>query len=312
MDRRNLDVKKVLYSTVQNSTFDGVSKILRSQRPVVKIYWSLVLLMLMGVCSFILVNACLKYLSYEIVTTITVEKEIPSKMPTIMICNSNGLMTNTAIFWAAYVYSLYGIPVTNNYLNFTHDQTQYPRMVNNKGNILLTRTMAMSATRNPQLSDNFRKSLGLTIEEMLISCTFNSIECSANDFYWFYDTYFGNCFMFNATGHNKISQSGKFNGLSMEVFVGKAIAVEQVAKNNGLHIFIFNETITTNPFSDGVDVSAGKETNILVNKNRIKKIEKPYGECTPDLISAGSFSSHLYKVTFEIYNQYRQKGKVFF
>jgi hypothetical protein len=206
------------------------------------------------------------------------------------------IMTNMSIRWASSVYSLYGIPVTKNYLNFTYGQNQFPRMINNKANILLTRTMVMSALRDPQISDNFRKSLGLTIKEMLISCTFNSIECSANDFIWFYDTYYGNCFIFNATGRAGISQSGKFNGLNMEVFVGKAIAVEQIAKNNGLHIFIFNETITTNAFSDGVDVSAGKETNILVNKNRIKKIEKPYGECTPDLNSISSFSSHLYKV----------------
>ena len=180
-------------------------------------------------------------------------------------------------------------------------------MINNKANILLTRTMAMSALQNKQLTDAFRKSLGLTINEMLVSCTFNSIECSASDFSWYFDTYFGNCFTFNSTGRNQISQSGKLNGLKMELFVGQAVTVEQVAKNNGLHIFIFNETVTTNPFSDGVDASAGKETSILLDKNRVVKIQKPYGACTPDLNSIDSYPTYLYRTTFEIYNSKDRK-----
>ena len=104
-----------------------------------------------------------------------------------------------------------------------------------------------------------------------------------------------------------ISQSGKFSGLQMELFVGQATTVEQVAQNNGLHIFIVNETVKINTFSDGIDASAGKETTILIDKNRIQKIQKPYGECTPGLTSFDSYPSELYRLTFEIYNQYRQK-----
>ena len=301
-------LKIILFDKFQNSAFDGAAKILRSNRPIMKLFWSLILMILLATCSFYVINAIFNYLAYEIVTTITLKKEIPAKMPTIMLCNSNSLMTNMGIHLAASVYSLYGIPKINNYLNFSHNQVQFPRMINNKGNILLPRTMVMTYTRSPQVSDALRKSLGLTIEEMLISCTFNSMECSANDFSWFYDTYFGNCFKFNATGRDKISQSGKYNGLNMEIFVGKASTVEQVAKNNGIHIFIFNETVTTNPFSDGIDVSVGKQTNLLLNKNRVIRKQKPYGKCTPDLTSKMSYPSELYQLTYEIYKNYRQKG----
>ena len=33
----------------------------------------------------------------------------------------------------------------------------------------------------------------------------------------------------------------------------------------------------------------------------------PYGECTPDLTGPGSFDSELYRTTFAVYNNYRQK-----
>ena len=135
MIQKEVNIKNVFYKKGKNSTLAGMAKILGSMRPIMKLFWSLVVLLLLGMCAFSLINAVLKYLSYEIVTTITVRNEIPAKMPTVMICNSNGLMTNMAIFWASYVYSLYNIPKVNNYLNFSYKQIQFPRMINNKANI---------------------------------------------------------------------------------------------------------------------------------------------------------------------------------
>ena len=302
-----LGVKSILYSKGQNSTFDAVAKVLRTHRIMMKLFWSVILVTLLASCSYVLINALINYFAYEIVTTITVRNEIPSKMPTILICNSNGLMTPTAIYFASQVYALYGVTKVNNYLGFTYNQIPYPRILNNKASFLLPRTMAMTAALNPTLSDQFRQMLGLTLQQMLISCTFNSMECTAENFDWTYDSYFGNCFQFNASGHEKISQSGKFNGLQVELFVGQSITPEQVAQNNGVHIFIFNETVTTNPFSDGIDAAAGKETTIFLDKKRIHKIQKPYGACTPGLTSANAYPTYLYRLTFQIYNQYRQK-----
>ncbi len=298
-------LKSILYNKIENSTFGGLSKVVRSERILLKILWSMVLFIFIGLCSFAMIRAVFDYLAYEIVTSITVRTEIPAKMPTIIICNANGLNTATGSFFASQVYSLYGIVVNNNYLNFQINE--FPNQINNKGNILTTRTMVMSAARDPQLTDDFRKSLGLSIKDMLVSCTFNSIECSDDNFIWLYDTYYGNCYTFNATGNDQISQSGKFTGLNMELFVGIPDSVEQVAQNGGLHIFIVNETVKVNPFSDSFKVAAGKQTNLLVNKKRIIKIQKPYGECTPDLNKIDSYPTYLYRLTFEIYNTYRQK-----
>ena len=298
---------RIFYKIGRHSTFDALSKVLRSPRPFFKITWSILLLLAVCACGLILLKSVFNYLAYEIVTTMTVHTEIPSKMPTIVICNSNGLMTLPAIYFAKYVYPMYGVYTKDKYLHFDYNQYQFPRMINNKANILLTKTMVMTAARDPKLSDAFRQSLALSIEDMLLSCTFNTVECTANNFTWLYDTYYGSCFKFNASGHDQVSQSGKFYGLKLELFVGEALMIEQGAQNKGVHMMIINESVTTNTFSDGVSASVGRDTTILVDKKRVRKIKKPYGHCTPNLTAADSFPSELYRITFEIYNAYRQK-----
>ena len=301
-----ISIQNALIKKVSHSMFDGIVKIIEKKRIAMKIFWSLALFVTLGTCALLLIKAVLDFLAYEVVTTITVRNEIPAKMPTIILCNTNPLMTTNAIQFASYIYSLYNVAHINNYLHFYLRQTQFPRTLNNKADIRLPRVMVMAAALEPQLSDVFRKSLGMTIEDMLISCTFNSLKCTPDNFIWKYDPYYGNCYKFNSSGSSQISQAGKFGGLSMELFVGQAVAVEQISQSNGLNIYVLNETASFNTFS-GIGASTGKETTFLINKKLVKKIEKPYGECTPNLIDSHSYSSDLYRLTFEIYKSYKQK-----
>ena len=299
-----INLKSLLYTKGRNSSVNNLVKILHSKRLFFKIAWSLVFMLLLAICSYTIIVAYLKYLAYDIVTLIRERTEMPAKLPAITVCNANGLTTSAGIMWASNVYAKYNISKKNNYIGA---QPSLYNLLNSKGNIVLPKVMAMTAALNPQINDTFRKSLGLSMKDMLISCTFNAAECTADDFVWFYENNYGNCFRFNATRHTQISCAGKLNGLNMELFVGQPVTVEQVAPTNGLHIFIANETVKINSFDDGVNAAANKETNIYVEKKRITKIRKPYGQCTPDLNSIDAYPSANYLTTFQIYDLYRQK-----
>jgi hypothetical protein len=43
-------------------------------------------------------------------------------------------------------------------------------------------------------NDYSKKQLGYSIDSMVISCTYNNMDCNLSDFYWFYDIDYGNCF----------------------------------------------------------------------------------------------------------------------
>ena len=51
-----------------------------------------------------------------------------------------------------------------------------------------------------------KKSLGHQLDDILLSCEFNSQPCDSSDFSWFFDITYGNCFTFN-TGINLKKQT---------------------------------------------------------------------------------------------------------
>ena len=53
-------------------------------------------------------------------------------------------------------------------------------------------------------TDDQRRQLSPTLEDILYSCSFNGQPCNYNDFVWEFDKFYGNCFVFNSG----ISQAG--------------------------------------------------------------------------------------------------------
>jgi hypothetical protein len=129
-------------------------------------------------------------------------------------------------------------------------------------------------------------------------------------FEWYFDSLHGNCFIFKGNpillSDLRVTKEGMLNGLRLEIFVGEALSIKNFAFGNGLTVFINNETLLPSPF-DGYEISTGKETNIHLEKLRIKKVYEPYGECTLNLNTENSFDSYFYRETFKNYNYYRQK-----
>jgi hypothetical protein len=67
-------------------------------------------------------------------------------------------------------------------------------------------------------NSTFLKTLGFSIDQMLISCYFNKKRCTSADFNWVYSYEYGNCYSFNfklnsSTTFNSIQNSGPSYGI---------------------------------------------------------------------------------------------------
>jgi len=79
------------------------------------------------------------------------------------------------------------------------------------------------ASQGTLISSSDLYSLGFQLSDMLVSCDFNGQPCSVDDFKWWRDYEYGNCFTFNSlkfATSRSISRSGPGNGLNMELFTG--------------------------------------------------------------------------------------------
>jgi hypothetical protein len=59
---------------------------------------------------------------------------------------------------------------------------------------------------------------------MLISCLYNFKACNSDDFEWFYDTVYGNCYKFNSAKQTNrldeiVTKPGPLNGLRLGKFI---------------------------------------------------------------------------------------------
>jgi hypothetical protein len=132
--------------------------------------------------------------------------------------------------------------------------------------------------------------------------------CNENDFEWYFDIFYGNCYRFNnIVGNNKtikkLKKSGIINGLTLEIFLGLTKKSLSFYYSQGVRLFIDNNSFISSSIL-GFDVSPGFETSIDVSRVFSSKIPTPKYYC---LQTNESYNSDLYKATVRENRIYRKR-----
>lgn len=234
-------IGKVFRESAMDSTSHGLPHVFKRDTLFIQLFWIICFTASAGVCFFMISQTITDYLKYETVSKTETILEIPSKFPTISICNLNGFQTNDS------AYFLSKIPNANYLLNLNFFQYNYlPEFYNS---FQTFKYLLGTNAANTAVSDKTRKALGLQLDDMLISCSFNLNSCTVDDFEWYFSEFYGNCYRFNS-GKNSTgglvddvisTKAGSFNGLSMELYVGDPENTNTFAISNGARIFVHNK-----------------------------------------------------------------------
>ena len=147
-----------------------------------------------------------------------------------------------------------GDPATSTYIKAVLDQNKIPRTLNVTGQsgvyaitVVEEASSVIKAyiTADKTLSDYQRKQKGFPISSLLVSCYYNQIKCSEDDFYYRYVNDYGNCYTFNELYSNgtqvdskTTSKSGPLYGLNLELFVGLNSANDYYTVSRGVHVVV--------------------------------------------------------------------------
>jgi len=254
-----IEIKETSKEIMLSSSINGIPNLIRTRRFGIKLLWTMCLLASVSICFYMVVQSILDYLSYEVATKIRKINQFPSPFPAITICNSNSFLTNYSLNLVDELNLKFSDEniLENDTIFYVSSNPYYRNNIYN--NLEFVRYLAQSYAISDRTIDDEKKRLGLSIDDILISCHFAGTDCSYEDFEWEYNFDYGNCFTFRSdlTLNRSITRTGKYDGLTLELFFSEPVSTQM---DSGVYIYISNDSIS-------VSNNEVKFFNILISYN---------------------------------------------
>jgi hypothetical protein len=172
LSRRRSIVREFALTT----TAHGIPGIARSETLPNRIFWIVITLAFSGIMLYFVIKSILAYFDYQTQTQVSLADEWPQRFPAVTICNYGALRFDRFI---------------GPFLNYT-----------NQSNIAI----GFSPSQAKTITDYFQYKLGrneslddafFPLSSMLMSCVYNGLSCSSEDFVPFLSSDFGRCYSLN-------------------------------------------------------------------------------------------------------------------
>lgn len=289
-------VKEKLIELIQTTTAHGIPNIIRTKRKFLKFLWASFVIIFSTMCVILIVQNIVQYYEFPVTTKVDYPFVNHVNFPSVAVCNSNPFVTQFAI---EEIFSQLG---TEAHLQLKENKT--------KLDILNEMLIQNNSLRNQiltnaySLNETFKKMANFPFKDVLISCKFEGVECSWENFDWFWSYNYGNCYVFNSININasslEIRSAGFTNSLTLELFGGFEDLMPIFDVSQGFVVMVYERRQNTD-FSDNfklIMARIGTETNVAINRLLVRKLPKPYSGCDFDSSTStiNSFDSPLYKV----------------
>lgn len=287
-------IKKLKHITIKHlktTTVQGIPQIFEEEKYYLKIIWAFAFITSTAYMVYSVYLLISDYNSYPSYTSTFTVQEIPTKFPAITVCNMK--VINKTKY------------CTNNLecilLNPSHNEA---------------RMSQYCPSSIHTWNESIRREFGYRIENMLVSCSFNFKNCTVEDFTHHYDPLRGMCYTFNKGIYNNgssyilktVNANGANTGLSLEFYIGDSILETQCELDDGMLISIHNQSLAPFTQDNELKCAAGSETDFIVTRIFISKLEKPYGNCLKDINSNSKFDSEIFRYIVQTLNvTYSQK-----
>ena len=154
-------LKQSVKETITSSTIHAIPNIFRTDLIILKVMWFICFICASGGCLYLNVDAILNYLKHDVITQIRLVNEIPSEFPAITFCSLNSLTTQNA----------------SEYFRNTRIRLIKELSMANLNPFILSslefsRFWITMQSKNPNLTDEFRQSLGYTLNETMLQCSY--------------------------------------------------------------------------------------------------------------------------------------------
>ncbi|XP_021361147.1 amiloride-sensitive sodium channel subunit beta-2-like [Mizuhopecten yessoensis] len=128
-------------------------------------------------------------------------------------------------------------------------------------------------------SSEKREKLGHSIQDMLVSCSYNARKCFYNNFTLFQSSEYGNCFTLESSDYFS-RKPGPLNGLWLTLNLEILEYITSFVIGYGVKLLIHQPGTVVFPTVEGIVLSPGHETTIALRMVKVERLGEPYGECS--------------------------------
>lgn len=149
------------------------------------------------------------------------------------------------------------------------------------------------------------------IDDILVSCRFNSAPCNLTYFGTIVSLTYGKCYTFNTHVPTRpllrTHEAGMGFGLTLELYPGTPSQLS-TTRTTGLAVGVFNASSRPSFSEEIFRVEPGQETSLMVSRRLSYKLSYPYSQCVVNTSDQFAYDSNEYRNTFNNTNKYRQKS----
>jgi acid-sensing ion channel 2 len=297
-------LKSLVKETLYNSAAQAIIKITETPCYTLKIFLLVCVIASGGICSYLIIELIMGYLSYNVSTTSRTSYETPATFPKVTICNVNPFTTQYAVEFLKRINK--DVNSLRNVSGDIFNEEKMSKLDFTTKAGLLKYINWLGIYQMNGLNETEKRKLSHPLEETMYSCSFNTQPCHANDFIWYFEPYFGNCWIFNS-GHNQTDQRVPLNSNSFPGVVFGLITTfyvnfyENLTTFNsftggglGVLVRINNNSYLTDNGKDGIPVASGYNTRVSISRSFKSSLPKPYSNCLIDNQTNAGFHSELF------------------
>ena len=282
---RKRRLMNLLMSVLSNEMDHAILNIVETPHYVLKVFLTFFLLIATGLAAYTTILLVMNYLDFGVITTLRKVRDTPAQFPQITICNINPFTTQ-------YAYTSF-----KTYFNsISYNGTDYN-----------SRSYAGILTQNILLASETQTGLSHSWQDILLSCRFNYLTCTADDFVWYFDEAYGNCVKFNSGFNSSTNEAvalkrsflaGSNYGLQLELYVNYYENLTEFNSINGglgVIIRVDNAPNVVDYSYDGILVNAGRATFVSLSKTNKFALSRPYSNCDLDNDKYTDYDSTLFR-----------------
>lgn len=206
LERRR--ARSIIREFALNTSTHALPAIARSENKINRLFWLASFILFAGIMSLFITQTIINYFQYPAQTSVSIVADRTQSFPAVTFCN--GQFSR----WDTLFNDFSSNIVAKGFANITPTSILTPEYF-----LLLFNFLVDQVNNNQSINQFF-----FGIDIMLMSCNYNGIQCSRNDFITFVSPTHGSCYTFNAQrlSDNKkvvrVNENGAVGNLKLEFY----------------------------------------------------------------------------------------------